>query len=70
MSARPKTPPQRCMREGFAVVREHDVYQGADVQTSSAHPRSFLYSYEDPRFDVRGRGFLGFGTVRVWEVNP
>ncbi len=61
------TYPQRCMREGFAVVREHDVYQGADVQTLSAHLRSFVYSYEDPRFDVRGRGFLGFGTVRVWD---
>ncbi|MEO7592840.1 MAG: RHS repeat-associated core domain-containing protein, partial [Byssovorax sp.] len=24
--------------------------------------------YEDPRFDVRGRGFLGFGTVREWDV--
>ena len=63
------TYPQRCMREGFAVVREHDVYQGADVQASSAPRRRYFYNYEDPRFDVRGRGFLGFGTVRRWDAD-
>ncbi|MFS8069032.1 MAG: FG-GAP repeat domain-containing protein, partial [Byssovorax sp.] len=62
------TYPQRCMRQGFAVVREHDVYQGPEVATSGAPVRRHLFTYEDPRFDVRGRGFLGFGTVREWDV--
>ena len=61
--------PQRCMREGFAVVRERDVYQGADVTTNGPAVRRNLYSYEDPRSDVRGRGFLGFGTVREWDAD-
>jgi RHS repeat-associated protein len=60
--------PQRCMRRGFNVVREHDVYQGQDVVavTGTSYQRH-LFNYEDPRFDVHGRGFLGFGTVRHWE---
>src|SRR5512132_3386174 len=60
--------PQRCMRQGFTVVREHDVYQGPEVATSGPPVRRHLFTYEDPRFDVRGRGFLGFGTVRQWDV--
>jgi hypothetical protein len=60
--------PQRCMRQGFAVVREHDVYQGPDVKASGPPLRRHLFTYEDPRLDVRGRGFLGFRTVRVWDV--
>jgi RHS repeat-associated protein len=46
------------------VVVEHDVHQGMDVNAYEHH----LYSYDDPRIDVHGRGFLGFGTVREW--NP
>ncbi|MEO7592068.1 MAG: hypothetical protein ABI134_12720, partial [Byssovorax sp.] len=61
--------PQRCMRQGFAVVREHDIYQGADLAKSGPPMRRHLYNYEDPRFDVRGRGFLGFGTVREWDAD-
>ncbi|MEO7590855.1 MAG: hypothetical protein ABI134_06555, partial [Byssovorax sp.] len=61
--------PQRCIRQGFAVVREHDVYQGADLAKSGPPVRRHLYNYEDPRFDVRGRGFLGFGTVREWDAD-
>lgn len=56
--------PQRCLRRGMNVVIEHDVYQGADVDAFEHH----LYSYDDPRADVHGAGFLGFGTVREW--NP
>jgi RHS repeat-associated protein len=56
--------PQRCLRRGMSVVLEHDVYQGADVDEYEHH----LYSYDDPRTDVQGGGFLGFATVRVW--NP
>ena len=56
--------PQRCIRRGMNVVVEHDVYQGADVNAYEHH----IYSYDDPRADVHGRGFLGFSTVREW--NP
>ncbi len=56
--------PQRCLRRGMNVVVEHDVHQGMDVNAYERH----IYSYDDPRMDVHGRGFLGFGTVREW--NP
>jgi RHS repeat-associated protein len=56
--------PQRCIRRGMNVVIEHDVYQGADINLYEHH----IYSYDDPRADVHGRGFLGFATVREW--NP
>ena len=60
--------PQRCMKHGFMVVREHDVYQGKEsLPRLGTQYRRTLYNYEDPRFDVHGRGFLGFGTVRQWE---
>jgi YD repeat-containing protein len=67
--------PQRCMRQGFTVVREHDVYQGRDTLGDTLAPggvdpqyQRHLYNYEDPRYDVHGRGFLGFGTVRHWDA--
>ncbi|HSO00670.1 MAG TPA: toxin TcdB middle/N-terminal domain-containing protein, partial [Candidatus Nanopelagicales bacterium] len=56
--------PQRCLRHGLQVVREHSVSQGEAV--ASLYRRE--YSYEDPRVDLRGRGFLGFGEVRVWDT--
>ena len=56
--------PQRCLRRGMNVVVEHDVHQGMDVNAYEHH----IYSYDDPRTDVHGRGFLGFATVREW--NP
>ena len=56
--------PQRCLRRGMNVVAEHDVYQGSDVGAYEHH----LYTYDDPRADVQGGGFLGFATVREW--NP
>ncbi|MEO7331942.1 MAG: hypothetical protein ABI193_25420, partial [Minicystis sp.] len=52
--------PQRCMRNGFTVARLHEVRDGKGYRRSDYH-------YEDPRFDVHGRGFLGFGTVREWD---
>ena len=49
-------------------MREHDIYQGADAASLSGTPsQRHLYNYQDPRSDVHGRGFLGFGTVRHWE---
>ena len=63
------TYPQHCMGQGFAVVAEHDVYEGADVQAAGPHLRRQLFNYEDARSDLRGRGFLGFGTVRQWDAD-
>ncbi|WP_437578092.1 FG-GAP-like repeat-containing protein [Sorangium sp. So ce887] len=53
--------PQVCHRRGIPVVREHLVHEGMGA------PRRRYFSYEDPRSDLLGRGFLGFGKVRVWE---
>ena len=61
--------PQLCPRQGFAVVRERDLYQGAEVAANGSPRRRHFYGYEDPHFDARGRGFLGFGTVREWDAD-
>ena len=53
--------PQRCIRHGLTVVKSHAVDTGAGFMST-------YYNYDDPRYDVQGRGFLGFGTVREW--NP
>ncbi|WP_437832732.1 FG-GAP-like repeat-containing protein [Sorangium sp. So ce1153] len=53
--------PQVCHRRGIPVVHRHL------VQEAQSTPRSRHFSYEDPRSDLLGRGFLGFGKVRVWE---
>lgn len=65
VTAKPCAPhPERCLRQGMNVVVERDVYQGSSVDT---YEHTF-FNYSDPRIDVHGRGFLGFGTVRAW--NP
>lgn len=62
--------PLHCIRHGFPVVRSvlsraHLVDPSfIDLQVGA---RRFSYSYEDPVSDLRGRGFLGFGTFRVWD---
>ncbi|MFF3062644.1 RHS repeat-associated core domain-containing protein, partial [Streptomyces sp. NPDC057909] len=43
--------------------RSHNVEQA----TTSASARSVYYTYLDPVRDLRGRNFLGFGTVQTWE---
>jgi RHS repeat-associated protein len=58
--AAPCAYPQRCMRQGFTVARKHEIREGQGYRQS-------IHGYDDPRFDVRGRGFLGFGAVRVWD---
>lgn len=57
--------PARCIRHGLPVVREHWLWQGADV----GQYRKMLYDYEDPRVDLQGRGFLGFGKVHVRDAD-
>jgi RHS repeat-associated protein len=62
--------PLHCIRHGFPVVRSvlsraHLVDPSfVEVQTGA---RWLNYSYEDPVSDLRGRGFLGFGTFHVWD---
>jgi YD repeat-containing protein len=57
--------PQRCIRHGMPVVREHWTWQGSEI----GQYRKVLYEYQDPRVDLQGRGFLGFGEVRVRDVD-
>jgi hypothetical protein len=47
--------PQRCIRHGMPVVREHWTWQGSEI----GQYRKVLYEYQDPRVDLQGRGFLG-----------
>ena len=49
--------PQRCIKHGMTVVREHWLWQGERVNEY----RKLAYEYQDPRMDMHGRGFLGFG---------
>jgi RHS repeat-associated protein len=61
--------PLICQRHGMAVVRQVDAQvHNVDVSAAKATTRTLQYSYEDPVADVRGRGFLGFGTFRVWDA--
>ncbi|WP_437675410.1 RHS repeat-associated core domain-containing protein [Sorangium sp. So ce131] len=53
--------PQVCRRRGLPVVREQVVHEAAGIS------RRLQFSYDDPRSDLLGRGFLGFGKFRVWE---
>ena len=62
--------PLHCIRRGFPVVRSvlsraHLV--DADFIEVQVGARWLSYSYEDPVSDLRGRGFLGFGTFHVWD---
>ena len=62
--------PLHCIRRGFPVVRSvlsraHLI--DADFIEVQVGARWLRYSYEDPVSDLRGRGFLGFGTFHVWD---
>jgi RHS repeat-associated protein len=62
--------PLHCIRHGFPVVRgvksrAHMV--DANFIDLQVNTRWLSYSYEDPVSDLRGRGFLGFGTFHVWD---
>ena len=60
--------PLVCVRHGVVVVRKVDsAAHNVNVPAAGATVRSTYYSYEDPVADMRGRGFLGFGTFRVWD---
>ncbi|MFK4149307.1 FG-GAP-like repeat-containing protein [Streptomyces sp. NPDC004065] len=54
------TYPLRCVRDGLTVVRS---------VTAEAHglERTIHYAYDKPVAHMRGRGFLGFTRVTVWD---
>jgi RHS repeat-associated protein len=61
--------PQVCLRGGMMVVRQVDSRAELVDPVNAARPaRSFRYAYQDPRADLRGRGFLGFGTMLRWDA--
>lgn len=59
--------PKHRIRRGLTVVRQVDVRDHL-VDPSWTYPeRSLYYSYEGPLSDLRGRGFLGFSKMRIWD---
>jgi len=58
--------PVSCSRRAFTVVQQHAVFAGTRPDGSAMY-REFRHQYQDPRTDVRGRGFLGFGVHRIWD---
>ncbi|MFI8829254.1 FG-GAP-like repeat-containing protein [Streptomyces sp. NPDC053431] len=60
--------PTACVRRGLTVVRKVTSHAHlVDPDLTSPRPREITYSYEDPTRDVRGRGFLGFAKVKVFD---
>ncbi len=61
--------PRECIRAGFPVVRKvsSKAHNTDPASAAAATSLDHYYSYEDPVTDLRGRGFLGFGTMRTWE---
>ncbi|MBM0256066.1 VCBS repeat-containing protein [Micromonospora sp. 4G55] len=60
--------PSLCVRTGRLVVRQvHSRSHLVDLDPNKTATYRKDYAYEDPRYDLRGRGFLGFGTMRIWD---
>src|SRR5262249_11478941 len=60
--------PQRCVKRGeLTVVTAHRVSNPPLPDDLGVDRYSTYFSYEEPRVDFLGRGFLGFNTVRAWE---
>jgi RHS repeat-associated protein len=57
--------PQRCLTSGLVTVRAVTSFD--TTADSALRPHTVFYSYESPVADLRGRGFLGFAKVRVWD---
>jgi RHS repeat-associated protein len=56
--------PTFCLRTGLPVVRQLE--SRAHVMDPATPTLRQYFSYEDPLVELRGRGFLGFGVVRIW----
>ena len=59
------TYPSRCLRQGMTAAREHWIHRNE----APAAIRRTAYEFDDARSDQRGRGFLGFGKVRVVDLD-
>jgi RHS repeat-associated protein len=57
--------PVACRAGDMTVALFHWIYQGADVGGEEARS----YAYGTPRFDLRGRGFLGFDWIDEFSPN-
>jgi RHS repeat-associated protein len=55
--------PEACVRKAMHLATQHLVYQGPEV----GNYRTLAYTYDDPRVDLQGAGFLGFGSILTWE---
>jgi RHS repeat-associated protein len=64
------TYPEHCTNKGLWVVSQYTVTTDAQFSGAQAAPtvNTFNYTYASGRSDVRGRGWLGFGTQTVY--NP
>ncbi|WP_338673859.1 RHS repeat-associated core domain-containing protein [Streptomyces sp. SCSIO 30461] len=58
--------PLHCDRRGMTVVRRVDSRDHVADQASAA-PYIMEYAFEDPVFETRGQGFLGFSSMRTWD---
>jgi len=59
--------PLACQRAGMVVARETRSYAHLTSPSQAGDAYVLQYSFEDPVFNLRGRGALGFGTFRVWD---
>jgi RHS repeat-associated protein len=55
--------PQQCIKRGLLVVDRTETAAGGELTAW----RERRYSFEDPRADLEGRGFLGFGKVTAFD---
>ncbi len=60
--------PTSCMGRGSTVVRAHGSFTGTRADGSAMY-RERIHKYTNPRSDLTGRGFLGFGAHHVWDVD-
>lgn len=61
--------PQRCVKRGeITVVRAHRAMNPSLPDVLMGDVEATYYQYDEPRVDLKGRGFLGFTTVQTW--NP
>ncbi|MEZ4306433.1 MAG: FG-GAP-like repeat-containing protein [Polyangiaceae bacterium] len=59
------TYPSVCVRRGMTTAREHWTHR----QDEPGSIRRMAYEFDDPRSGAAGRGFLGFGKVRVVDLD-
>jgi RHS repeat-associated protein len=58
--------PVSCTYRGFPVVRKHTVHAGTKTDGTAKY-RSDIHRYQGAKWNMRGRGFLGFAEHRIWD---